>query len=473
MSEFEYDVAIVGGSIAGCTAATLFGRAGRRVALIESHPDPAAYKKLCTTFIHPSAVPSIQRLGLDERIESEGGVRNGIDVWARWGWIRRPVSASGTTDHGYSIQRQKLDPMLRELAGMTPGVDLLLGSRARSLIRENGRIRGVGTTDTEGRTFEIRAKLVVAADGRNSAVAELADVGARRWKSHKRAVYFALYKNVALSAGTKAQVWFLNPDLAYAFPMDDGLTILAYGFPQTQAKEFKQDIEENFVRRFESLPDGPRFDPQDRVGPVMGVIDYPTIWRRSPPPGLAFIGDAAITADYVWGVGCGWAFQSAEWLADATSGSLDSPERLDAGVKRYRRHLRKLAAHFVLVCDYQTGRRLNPIEKLLFSAGAKDPVTAELIQAFSARSIPVREFLAPSALARAARVNLTHRGPKNATRSAGPKPRRQGRGWEPGSNGALRPPERRHAPAQKATVESSPGSFVVLGSGRQGRPFGP
>jgi 2-polyprenyl-6-methoxyphenol hydroxylase-like FAD-dependent oxidoreductase len=32
---FDYDVAVVGASIAGCTAATLFARAGLRVALIE------------------------------------------------------------------------------------------------------------------------------------------------------------------------------------------------------------------------------------------------------------------------------------------------------------------------------------------------------------------------------------------------------------------------------------------------------
>jgi flavin-dependent dehydrogenase len=35
-------VAIVGASIAGCTAARLFAQAGARVALVERRPDPAA-----------------------------------------------------------------------------------------------------------------------------------------------------------------------------------------------------------------------------------------------------------------------------------------------------------------------------------------------------------------------------------------------------------------------------------------------
>ena len=41
MSENEFDVIVVGGSIAGCTAATFPGRDyGARVALIESHSAP-------------------------------------------------------------------------------------------------------------------------------------------------------------------------------------------------------------------------------------------------------------------------------------------------------------------------------------------------------------------------------------------------------------------------------------------------
>ena len=59
----EYDVAVVGASVAGCTAAALLGRAGANVALLEQRPDPAAYKTVCTHFIQASATPTIERLG--------------------------------------------------------------------------------------------------------------------------------------------------------------------------------------------------------------------------------------------------------------------------------------------------------------------------------------------------------------------------------------------------------------------------
>ncbi len=87
-SAAQYDVVIVGAGIAGCAAAALYGRRGARVALIERHADPAAYKTVCTTFIQASATPVLERLGMVPRLEKAGAIRNAIDIWTRWGWIR-------------------------------------------------------------------------------------------------------------------------------------------------------------------------------------------------------------------------------------------------------------------------------------------------------------------------------------------------------------------------------------------------
>ena len=60
----DFDVAIVGASVAGCTAARLLAQAGLRVAMIEKRGSPDAYKVTCTHAILPSAAPTIERLGL-------------------------------------------------------------------------------------------------------------------------------------------------------------------------------------------------------------------------------------------------------------------------------------------------------------------------------------------------------------------------------------------------------------------------
>lgn len=85
----RYDVAIVGASISGCAAAILFGREGARVALAERAraQDPAAYRKICTHYIQPSATPTIERLGLAAAIEMAGGLRNEVELFTRCGWV--------------------------------------------------------------------------------------------------------------------------------------------------------------------------------------------------------------------------------------------------------------------------------------------------------------------------------------------------------------------------------------------------
>jgi hypothetical protein len=59
---------------------------------------------------------------------------------------------------------------------------------------------------------------------------------------------------------------------------------------------------------------------------------------------------------------------------------------------------------------------LNPIERLFMSAAVRDPVTAHHFATFGGRQMGVRQFLAPAAVARAAWVNLSHRGLRGSDR---------------------------------------------------------
>src|ERR1700759_981064 len=257
MSEPEsYDVVVVGASLAGCTAATFLARSGARVALLEQRPDPAAYKTVCTHFIQASATPVIERLGLGERIESAGGIRKGVDLWTRYGWVRpRPGESYTYPRYGYDIRREKLDPMIRQLAAETPGVDLQLGHRVIDLLKSGDRPVGVRATGRDRNEQTIGARVVVAADGRDSHVAELAGIKPRVIP-HGRAGYFAYYRNLPLTSGEASQMWMLDPDIAYAFAQDDGVTLLAAFPTKDRISWFKQNLEANFEDYFRGLPDG-------------------------------------------------------------------------------------------------------------------------------------------------------------------------------------------------------------------------
>ena len=113
---------------------------------------------------------------------------------------------------------------------------------------------------------------------------------------------------------------------------------------RAKAAEWKADPEAAMTRLFERLPRAPSLPQAQRVTPFMGMIDYPNLHRSVSKPGLALIGDAALSIDPLWGIGCGWALQSAEWLADAVCRTWTSPAELDRGLSAYaKRHRSELA----------------------------------------------------------------------------------------------------------------------------------
>jgi len=410
----DYDVAIVGASIAGCTAATFLGRQGAKVALIESHSDPAAFKRVCTHFIQASSAPTIQRLGIEDALREAHARRTDTNIWTRYGWISfgRDTAGPPLSEWApWNIRREKLDPILRELATGTDGVDLMLGHTANALLRDNGdRVAGVKVRERSGEEHEIRAGLVVGADGRDSEIAKLAAAQVKL-KPHNRFGYAGYYRDTPLVTGDSAQMWLLDPDVAYAFPTDSDLTCLATFPSKDKLAEFKPDPEQAMARLFETLPDGPRLDPDKRVSNVIGKIEMPNTVRKPVQPGLALIGDAAIAADPLWGVGCGWALQSAEWLAEAVGpAAAGTPAEIDAALERYRkRHRAGLAAHEKFTSEYSSARRFNPMEKLLFRGAARDPVLAQRMMLMGERWIPPHKMLTPGLIARMIRVNLSRR----------------------------------------------------------------
>jgi len=396
-----YDAVIVGASLAGCTTAIALGRGGARVALVEKRPDPAAFKRTCSHFIQASAVPALERLDLLEPIMEAGGLRTKMRAWTPWGWIQAPA---GQAREGVNLRRERLDPMVREIAAATPGVELMLGLGATRLIHEDGAIAGVVAASPNGEETELRAQLTVGADGRESSIAELAAVKVKT-SPHGRFAYGAYFEGPPPTADGTSSIWMLDPHWVAAFPTDSGLTFYAAMPTKELLPEFREDPEAALVSFVGDAPEAPPIRASQRVGPVLGKLEMPNEVREPVAPGLALAGDAALAVDPLFGVGCGWAFQSAEWLANSVSPALRGEEELAAGLKRYRRaHHRGLRGHATIINDYANGRRMNPGERLVFSAAARDARLATAFEAFGTRSIGPARFFA-TAIPRAVAVN--------------------------------------------------------------------
>jgi menaquinone-9 beta-reductase len=398
-----YDAVIVGGSLAGCAAATLLGRAGARVALVEKQPDPKAFKRMCSHFIQASGVPTLERLGWLEPIYDAGGIRTRVQAWTRWGWIKPPPPGNVCVN----LRREVLDPLIKERTAAEPGVELMLGRTASRVLREDGTVRGVIVRDSTGEETELRAPLTIGADGRDSRVAELAGLPDKK-TPHGRFAYGGYFEGAGPAIAPDAAFWMLDPQWAAAFPTDSGLTFYAVMGTKDRLPEFKADPEAALVRFMSDMPEPPPIAQEKLVGPVMGKIDM-TNRRRGPiAPGLALIGDAALAADPLFGIGCGWALQSGEWLADSVAPVLRGEAPLEEGLQRYkRRHARGLGGHAFLINDYATGRPMSAIERLIFSAAARDERCAGMFEAFGTRETRPQQFM-PRMLPRAVAVNARH-----------------------------------------------------------------
>lgn len=411
----DCDVVVVGAGIAGCTAAIAYARAGLHVILIEAHRDVETFKRACTHLIQASAVPTLQRLGIAEELEAAGGVRTEMQFHTPAGWVcGEPVREGAGATYGYNIPRSRLDPLLRRLATDKHGVELVLGARVKQLERRGGRVAGVQVSDGAGGTRAVRTRLVVGADGRHSAVAAAAGVPSLR-TPHGRFGYFAHFADVLDSAGrlpanagdehgtVTSRLWLRDPDIAYLLPNGDR-TVLATMLGRERMAEARRDFDTHIHSVFENLPDGPTLDGAQRISPFVPVKNYSNVCRVPVARGLALIGDAALVTDYLWGAGCGWAFQAGEWLADATIERLRSGGDLAPALGRFAwSYFRRMSLHQVFNSSFATGRRMNAFERMLFRAATRDTAVAAGLAEFGNRKKNPIEAFPPQVLARAVR----------------------------------------------------------------------
>ena len=421
----QFDAVIVGASLAGSATAIMLGRAGARVALVEQRPDAAAYKKVCSHYIQSSAIATLERLELLEPMLQAGAVRSRVRLHGPWGWVE-PAQRSSVAS-GVNLRRELLDPLIRRTAAETPGVELMTGRTVGELLRDGASICGVTARDRDGDTLRLRSRLVVGADGRGSRVAKLAGARERKHRN-ERFAYGAYFEGPAPTGSPDASFWLLDPDMAAAFPTDSGLTFYAAMPTKQRLAAFREDPAKALVEFVASVPDAPPIEASRMVSAPEGKLDMTNVAHARTAPGLALVGDAALAADPLWGVGCGWALQSAEWLADGVGAALAEPRAsaaesaLASGLKRYERaHRRALSGHRTMIYDYSGGRKMNPAERLLFSTATHDEGVARVMEAYGSRNIgPARMALTatPRALVAKARRPLMRRADRPARQVA-------------------------------------------------------
>jgi 2-octaprenyl-6-methoxyphenol hydroxylase len=198
----ETDVLVSGGGVAGLTAAAAFGAAGFSVICVDPTPPitemQAEGSDLRTTaFLQPSREFLI-RIGLWDRLEPFASALQVMRIVDAGGEAPEPRSshdfnASDISDlpFGWNLPNWLLRrEMVARLAEM-PDVDFRTGTgTARVLTREREAL--VTLSDGTG----VRARLVIAADGRNSPVREAVGIPVKTTRYGQKALAFAVTHEV-------------------------------------------------------------------------------------------------------------------------------------------------------------------------------------------------------------------------------------------------------------------------------------
>jgi len=396
------DVLIVGGGPAGASTAFQLARRGLTVRVLDRARFPRS--KPCAECLSPQASRLLSDMGVLSELDSAGARLRGMLVRSPDGTVAR---GDYDATHGFrpfatrglSIRRERLDAVLLERAREV-GARVDERRRVTDVARDaRGRVEGVATIDEGGTHRELRARIVVGADGLRSVVARrLRLARASRWP--QRLSLVAHYHGVA-DVGEYGEMHIERDGFVGIADVGCGVTTVAAVFPMSRAREISIDRTAFLDRWLASRPHlRSRFMHATHATPVVATGPFASRARRATHPGAVLVGDAADFYDPFTGEGIYSALRGGELSAETIAEALANPRRERDAFDAYdAARKREFGAKWWVETLIACGVALPPVANRAARALRSDPRLADLLVGVTGDFVPARRVLRPDYLA--------------------------------------------------------------------------
>jgi geranylgeranyl reductase family protein len=314
----RYDVIVVGGGPAGCSAASFLARDGYEVLLVDKAEFPR--DKVCGDAISPLTLSVLERIGLRERIQNMNPWRiHGLALSSPEGKVVRTSLSDGeeTAGHGYVLPRKDFDLALFQHVQALANVHVLEGCVVTDLVRQGDVACGIRVQHENSRN-EFRGDVLVGADGAHSVIAKKtlrSNTNARRMVFAARA-YFSGVKGLDHDVEIHCDESIL-PGYLWVFPTGEGTANVGIG------GSYRSIARKNIQKLFDLFTQNGFL--KERLNKAEILKDSFRAWplplgscfSRRSRKNVLLVGDAGGFADPLTGEGIYYALRGGECAAKA------------------------------------------------------------------------------------------------------------------------------------------------------------
>ncbi len=311
----HYDVVIAGARCSGASTAMLLARSGLRVLVVD--PLPRGRDTLSTHALMRGGVLQLHRWGLLDAIRSAGTPPVSMTTFDYGGeTLSIAIEPRDGVDALYAPRRTVLDPVLAN-AAEAAGADVVHGLAVVDLLRDRtGRVRGAWVADSAQDRREVRADLVIGADGVRSRVARLVGASTEHEAKHTAACVYGYFTGLE----DRTFLWAYRPGVSIGLiPTNDARTCVFACVPGHRFGSGRDGIEALFRQAVAAVDAelAAKLALQEPAGGLRAFAGIPGFLRRSAGPGWALVGDAGYFRDPITAHGITDALRDAELLARA------------------------------------------------------------------------------------------------------------------------------------------------------------